>query len=41
MQLDTWTEVLYVGVMYSLLTMTTLTWVFVLEGTISRDRVPM
>jgi len=41
MQLDTWTEVLYLGAMYSLLTMTTLTWVFFLEGTISRDCVPM
>jgi len=41
MQLDTWMEVMYLVVMYSLLAATTLTWVFFLEATISRDRVLM
>lgn len=35
------TEVLYLCVMYTLLVATTLAWVFFLQGTISRDRVPM
>jgi hypothetical protein len=34
-------EALYLCVMYSLLVLTTLTWVFFLQGAVARDRVPM
>jgi len=35
------TELLFVGVMYLLVVSSVLTWVFFLEGTVARDRVPM
>jgi len=35
------TELLFVVVMYLLIVSSMLTWVFFLEGTIARDRVPM
>lgn len=35
------TEMLYLCVMYTMGVLSTVTWVYYLEGTISRERVPM